>query len=212
MPIVESVLGLQSYKKKQKQTTMDEIISESSNESIPLPIVIQSPQNSYKLLCSDGEVLVYKESAKHSKLLVSMTEDASNEEEDDDYVQIPVANITVQTMNLVAKFMDAYNAYPFAEIKAPLSKTDATSYLSRPDKFKEFNEIDLDNFAELIQAADYLDFQPMLTYLLAQFSIKLRDLGPSEIVKFFQVEDGFTEEEEERVREENSNYVKGHFY
>jgi len=176
--------------------------SESSNDSIHANSAELVSGNMCRLVCHGGEIIVNTEIANLSGLIKSM-----NEIESDETVDIPVPIVDIVTMKRVVQFMQAYKKHPFDEITAPLTKDTVLSYVKEPVHYQDFAEIDINEFAELVHAADYLDFQPMLTFLLAQFAIKLRDNSSADIAGFFNVMAGFTEEEEKRVLDENLNYL-----
>tara|TARA_B100001248_G_scaffold260424_1_gene248584 strand:- start:652 stop:843 length:192 start_codon:yes stop_codon:yes gene_type:complete len=56
---------------------------------------------------------------------------------------------------------------------------------------------------ELILAANFIDLQPLLDLACAQVATQIKGKTPEEIRQTFNIENDFTPEEEEQIREEN---------
>ena len=88
------------------------------------------------------------------------------------------------------------------EIEKPLTNTDLKVVVSEWDGtfIQSFEQEDL---FEIILAANYIDLQPLLDLACAQVATQIKGKTPEEIRQTFKIENDFTPEEEEQIREEN---------
>ena len=67
----------------------------------------------------------------------------------------------------------------------------------------EFTKVDQGTLFELILAANYLNIKPLLDLTCATVANMIKGKSPEEIRKTFNIENDFTQEEEEEVKREN---------
>mmetsp|Transcript_12899 Transcript_12899/g.17930 ORF Transcript_12899/g.17930 Transcript_12899/m.17930 type:complete len:101 (+) Transcript_12899:30-332(+) len=65
-------------------------------------------------------------------------------------------------------------------------------------------QLDQKDLFELILVANFLDMKPLLALCCAKVACMIKGKNPDQIRGIFQIENDFTEEEEEAVRAENA--------
>jgi len=141
-------------------------------------------------------------------LISSMLEE-NDEDEDEENTVIPLPNITSKdTMKKVLEYCEYHHNNKADEIPKPIMGT-LGEVLCDWDKeyikLKNDKEVTLERevLLDLIQAANYLVCDDLLHLCCATVSQYTKGKSVEELREFFGVENDFTPEEEERIREEN---------
>lgn len=115
---------------------------------------------------------------------------------EDDYAtnEIPLPNVTSRILAKVIEYCKKHVEATSSEEKP--SETDLKAWDD------EFVKVDLAMWFELILAANYLNIKSLLEILFQSVAESIKDKKPEEIRKIFNVENDFTPEEEEKIREE----------
>lgn len=150
------------------------------------------------------EFKVSRESAKMSGLLRDMLEDQEGNE-----AIIPIPNVSGQTLRLVLEYMEYHCGNPAQPIEKPL-KTTIESLVCEWDSNFLFNKL-LKNHDEkqhevlidVIMAANFLNVRDLLDLTCACVASMIRGKTAEQIRELFNIENDFTPEEEEKIREEN---------
>ncbi len=88
------------------------------------------------------------------------------------------------------------------EIPKPMEgDAELSRYVSEWDD--QFIALPHENLFDLIQAAHYMDIQGLMDLGAAKVATLIKNKTPEEIRQMFHIENDFTPEEEERIREEN---------
>ena len=152
------------------------------------------------LISKEGDQFtVEKDIAWQSILVRTMLED----DDDDSVPQIPLPNVTSKALVKIIEFCQYHHQNgPMKEIEKPLTDTDLRKAVSEWDGtfIQSFEQEDL---FELILAVNFIDLQSLLDLACAQVATQIKGKTPEEIRQTFNIENDFTPEEEEQIREEN---------
>ena len=155
-----------------------------------------------KLQCSEDEVIsVNKAHAEHSTLIKGLIDDGGAEDPD---TPLPIPQVTASVMNKCMDFvalMGVVGAEP--EIEQPLPSNDLAQHVDQ--RYAEYITKDVDQalLFDIVLAANYLDIKPLLKLGSAKIASLIKGKSIEEIRQFFQMDNDFTPEEEQRIREEN---------
>ena len=158
-------------------------------------------QEMVNLQCAEDEVIsVSKTHAEHSTLIKGLIDDGGAE--DDQPLPIPQVSASVmrKCMDFVA-LMGVVGAEP--EIEQPLPSHDLAQHVDQ--RYAEYITKDVDQalLFDIVLAANYLDIKPLLKLGSAKIASLIKGKSIEEIRQFFQMDNDFTPEEEQRIREEN---------
>eukprot|EP00695_Tsukubamonas_globosa_P001321 TRINITY_DN231_c0_g2_i1.p1 TRINITY_DN231_c0_g2~~TRINITY_DN231_c0_g2_i1.p1 ORF type:complete len:162 (+),score=88.58 TRINITY_DN231_c0_g2_i1:67-552(+) len=149
------------------------------------------------LKSSDEQVFtVKKEVAKMSEVFADLIADAPSDEKP----QIPVPNVSGPVLKKVLEYCEHHWNNRAEEIEKPL-KGKIEDVISDFDK--KYLEIDQSLLIELILAANFLNIKDLLDLTCAKVASMIKGKTPEEIRQMFGIENDFTPEEEEKIREEN---------
>lgn len=149
------------------------------------------------LISSDGkQIEVPAVHAKMCRTIHNMLEDLG----DDDNEPIPLPNVTENILKKVVDFCKQHENDPLE-----LSEEEEIKLRETPiaDWDKEFCDVDLQTLFEMILAANFLDFKPMLNLTCKAVAEMIKGKSPEDIKKIFGIEGDFTEEEKAQVLAEN---------
>ena len=143
---------------------------------------------------------VSKDSAKMSNLVSTMIFENEDVDELDD---VPLPNVNTETLKKVLQFCNYHIENPMPEIPKPITSSDlqtivGSSYGTFIQSFQQ------EELFEIINAANFMDIQSLLDLACAQVATQIRGKTPEEIRATFNIENDFTPEEEEQIRQENS--------
>lgn len=121
-------------------------------------------------------------------------------EEDCADATIPLANLTSSILAKVIEYCKKHVEF------TKLAEADKTS---AEDDLKSYDAELVDNanqhvLFDLIVAANYLNIKSLLDLTCQKVADTIKDMKPEEVRKYFNIDNGFTPEEEELVRNENA--------
>ena len=149
-----------------------------------------------KLIPEEGEAIeVEEEIATMSVLVKSMIDDSGVEED------IPLPNVKKAVLEKVIEFCQHHKEEPLADIEKPLKTNNIKDVVSQ--WYGEFVDVKIEELYEIILAANYLDIKPLLEVTCAAVAAMMKGKSIEEIRELFNIENDFTPEEEEQIREEN---------
>ena len=142
-----------------------------------------------------------KAHAEHSTLIKGLIDDGGAEDPD---TPLPIPQVTASVMNKCMDFvalMGVVGAEP--EIEQPLPSNDLAQHVDQ--RYAEYITKDVDQalLFDIVLAANYLDIKPLLKLGSAKIASLIKGKSIEEIRQFFQMDNDFTPEEEQRIREEN---------
>jgi len=148
------------------------------------------------LISAENEkVTISKKVALMSELVKTMAEGDKEESE------IPLPNVKAPVLKKVTQYMKYHHDNPPKEIDKPLKSASMNEVVSQWDA--DFVEVDQELLFELILAANYMDIKPLLDLTCAKVASLIKGKTPEQIRKTFSIQNDFTPEEEEAVRQEN---------
>lgn len=152
------------------------------------------------------EYKITREAAKLSGLLKDMLDD---QQESNDAI-IPIPNVSGPTLKLVLEYMEYHSTNSRAEpIEKPL-KTKIESLLCEWDSnflfqklIRNHDERQHEVLIDVIMAANFLNVKDLLDLTCACVASMIRGKSAEQIRTLFNIENDFSPEEEEKIREEN---------
>ena len=148
------------------------------------------------LVPEEGEgIEVEVDIAQMSVLVKSMIDDGGIEEE------IPLPNVKRATLDKVIEFCQHHKEEPLGDIEKPLKTNNIKDVVA--NWYGEFVDTEIEQLYEIILAANYLDVKPLLEVTCAAVAAMMKGKSIEEIRTLFNIENDFTPEEEEQIREEN---------
>ena len=148
------------------------------------------------LVSSEGEKMqISVKAAQKSQMIKRIIDDFPNETE------IPLNNVKSNILKKIKEYLDHYQDTDPKEIERPLA---SQNYQECVDPWDfEFINVDLDLIFEIILASNYMDIKPLLELASSKVASIIKGKTPEEIRKTFNIQNDFTPEEEQQIREEN---------
>ena len=158
---------------------------------------MENPSNNIKIQSKEGkEFVLTKKQAELSVLLKTTMQDFQGE------IVVPLSEMDDKTTAKVVEYLVHYDGEMPPEIEKPLKSanlkelTDAWS--------AEFAEsLPLEDLVDITVAANFMEIQPLLDLTCAKIASMCKDKSEEEILETFGVKETFTEEEKQKIREEN---------
>lgn len=150
------------------------------------------------------EFTVLREAAMMSRLLQDMLSDQGSAEP-----IIPVPNVSGRTLKLVIEYMEHHYQNQAEKIEKPLKSKIDDVICEWDRKFlythlvKDADERQHEVLIDVIMAANFLDVKDLLDLTCACVASMIRGKTAEQIRALFNIENDFTPEEEEKIREEN---------
>eukprot|EP01012_Entosiphon_sulcatum_P033554 TRINITY_DN42481_c0_g1_i1.p2 TRINITY_DN42481_c0_g1~~TRINITY_DN42481_c0_g1_i1.p2 ORF type:complete len:199 (-),score=59.02 TRINITY_DN42481_c0_g1_i1:167-736(-) len=150
------------------------------------------------------EYAVSREAAKMSGLIKDMLEDQEEEQ-----TVIPVPNVNGRTLKYVIQYIEHHHNNHAEPIEKPL-KGKVEDVITEWDKKFLYTDLVKDNdekqhelLIDVIMAANFLNIKDLLDLTCACVASMIKGKTPEQIRALFNIENDFTPEEEEKIREEN---------
>ena len=148
------------------------------------------------LVSSDGEKMqISAKAAQRSQLVKGIIEDYPDDAE------VPLNNVKSSILKKIKEYLEHYQDSDPKEIERPLASQNYQECVEAWDF--EFINIELDTIFEIILAANYMDIKPLLELASSKIASIIKGKTPEEIRKTFNIQNDFTPEEEQQIREEN---------
>ena len=148
------------------------------------------------LVSSDGEKMqISAKAAQRSQLVKGIIEDYPDDAE------VPLNNVKSNILKKIKEYLDHYQDSDPKEIERPLASQNYQECVEAWDF--EFINIELDTIFEIILAANYMDIKPLLELASSKIASIIKGKTPEEIRKIFNIQNDFTPEEEQQIRDEN---------
>eukprot|EP00998_Keelungia_sp_KM082_P008855 NODE_5033_length_730_cov_82.026534_g5010_i0.p1 GENE.NODE_5033_length_730_cov_82.026534_g5010_i0~~NODE_5033_length_730_cov_82.026534_g5010_i0.p1 ORF type:complete len:188 (+),score=63.87 NODE_5033_length_730_cov_82.026534_g5010_i0:71-634(+) len=151
------------------------------------------------------EYSLAKEAAKMAGLLKDMLDDADSDEQ----TIIPVPNVSGRTLRYVLDYMEYHQSNKAEPIEKPLKGkiedvvSDWDKKFLFTDLVKGGDEKQHELLIDVIMAANFLNCKDLLDLTCACVASMIKGKTPEQIRALFNIENDFTPEEEEKIREEN---------
>jgi S-phase kinase-associated protein 1 len=148
------------------------------------------------LVSSDGEKMqISAKAAQRSQLVKGIIEDYPDDAE------VPLNNVKSNILKKIKEYLEHYQESDQKEIERPLASQNYQDCVEPWDY--EFINVDLDLIFEIILAANYMDIKPLLELASSKIASIIKGKTPEEIRKTFNIQNDFTPEEEQQIRDEN---------
>ena len=149
------------------------------------------------LVSSDGEKMqIAAKAAQRSQLVKGIIEDYPDDAE------VPLNNVKSNILKKIKEYLEHYADSEPKEIERPLASQNYQECVDAWDF--EFINVDLDLVFEIILAANYMDINSLLELASSsKVASIIKGKTPEEIRKTFNIQNDFTPEEEQQIREEN---------
>ena len=148
------------------------------------------------LVSSDGEKMqISAKAAQRSQLVKGIIEDYPDDAE------VPLNNVKSNILKKINEYLEHYQDSDPKEIERPLASQNYQDCVEPWDY--EFINVDLDLIFEIILAANYMDIKPLLELASSKIASIIKGKTPEEIRKTFNIQNDFTPEEEQQIRDEN---------
>jgi len=149
------------------------------------------------LISKENEEFRINKSAAELSVLIKITiQDYSIDQ------PIPLLEIDSNCLKLIIEYLEHYNGNPPKELEKPLPGNDLKEIV---DEFQFFfiNKISLEQLIDLTSAANFMEISCLLDLCCAKIASMCMDKSEEELYQTFGIEDKFTPEERERLKEEN---------
>jgi S-phase kinase-associated protein 1 len=151
------------------------------------------------------EFAVLREAASMSGLIKDMLDD----QESEDQTVIPLPNVNGRTLKYVVQYVQHHYNNRAEPIEKPL-KGKVDDVISEWDKnflytdlVKGGDEKHHELLIEVIMAANFLNIKDLLDLTCACVASMIKGKTPEQIRELFNIENDFSPEEEDKIREEN---------
>ena len=150
-----------------------------------------------KLVTKDGkEIEITKKQAELSDLLKGVLNDYPKEG------SIPLNEIDEKNGEKIKEFLTHFNGVPPADIEKPLTSNEMKN-LTDEWSAGFVDKMPLEDLVNLTVAANYMGINSLLDLCCAKIASLCKDKSEEEIFKTFNITEPFTEEEKNKVKEEN---------
>ena len=148
------------------------------------------------LVSSDGEKFQISEKAvRRSVLVKGIIDDYPDDPE------VPLHNVKSNILTKIITYLENYADNEPKEIERPLPSNNFNECVDAWDY--QFIDLELEIIFELILAANYMDIKPLMELASSKIASIIKGKSPEEIRKTFNIQNDFTPEEENQIREEN---------
>jgi len=148
------------------------------------------------LVSSDGEKMqISAKAAQRSQLVKGIIEDYPDDAE------VPLNNVKSNILKKIKDYLEHYQESEPKEIERPLASQNYQECVEAWDY--EYINVELDLIFEIILAANYMDIKPLLELASSKIASIIKGKTPEEIRKTFNIQNDFTPEEEQQIRDEN---------
>ena len=156
-----------------------------------------SEQDQVILISKENEEFrISKTAAELSVLIKNTIQDYSIDQ------PIPLLEIDSNCLKLILEYLEHYNGNPPKELEKPLPSNNLKEIV---DEFQYFfiNKVSLEQLIDLTSAANFMEITYLLDLCCAKLSSMCMDKSEEELYQTFGIEDKFTPEDREKLKEEN---------
>ena len=154
-------------------------------------------ESSIKLILKDGkQKVINKKAAQLSELLKAALNDKPN------ITSIPLQDIEENNVIIIIEYLNHFKGIAPPEIEKPIA-TNEMEKLTDKWSAKFINSIPLDDLVSLSVAASYMGINCLSDLCCAKIASLCKDKTDEEIFKTFNINETFTEDEKDKIREEN---------
>ena len=156
-----------------QNTTVDENIETNKHYSI----LVSSEKKEFKV---PTEIL------RISTMLSIMLKN-DNEDEEEEGATLPLPNVDSNCTEKIIEFMKYYHENKMDDIEKPLKSSNLNEIIQ--PWYADFIDVEEELLFSLINAANYMDIQPLLNLGCAKVASLIKNKTPEEIREIFNVDD-----------------------
>jgi S-phase kinase-associated protein 1 len=150
-----------------------------------------------KVISKEGtEFLITKKSADLSILLKNAREEMGSDE------SIPLVEVDEKSLQKIIQYLNKWNGEQPSEIEKPL-KSSILKEVTDEWSAEFIDNLDLEELTNITVSANYMEITPLLDLACAKLASMCKDKSEDEIFKSFGIVDTFSEEERQKLKEEN---------
>ena len=150
-----------------------------------------------KLVTKEGkEIEITKKAAELSEFLKTAINDYPNE------ASYPLNEIDEKNAEKIKEYLTHFDGVPPAEIEKPLTSNEMKN-LTDEWSAGFVDKISLEDLINLTVAANYMGINSLLDLCCAKVASLCKDKSDDEIFKTFNITESLTEEEKNKIKEEN---------
>ena len=154
-------------------------------------------EDSIKIVTKDGkEITITKKAAESSELLKGALNDYPKEG------SFPLNEIDEKCGEKVKEYLEHFNGEPPKEIEKPITSNEMKK-LADEWSADFVDKMPLDELVNLTVAANYMGINSLLDLCCAKVATLCKDKTEKEIFDTFNIKETFTEEEKNKIKEEN---------
>ena len=154
-------------------------------------------ESNIKLVNKEGKELeITKKAAELSEVLKAAINDYPNE------ASFPLKEIDEKNGEKIVEFLTHCNGVAPAEIEKPLTSNEMKN-LTDEWSANFVDKMPLEELVNLTVAANYMGINSLLDLCCAKVASLCKDKSEEEIFKTFNINETFTEEEKNKIKEEN---------
>ena len=154
-------------------------------------------EENIKLITKEGkEIEISKKAAELSELLKGAMADYPEDG------SLPLNEVDEKSAEKIKEFLTHYNGQPPTEIEKPLTQNEMKNVT---DEFSAtfVDKLTIEELVNLTVAANYMGINCLLDLCCAKIASMCKDKTEEEVMKTFNINEPFTEEEKKKIREEN---------
>ena len=154
-------------------------------------------ESTIKLVTKEGKELeITKKAAELSEVLKAAINDYPNE------ASFPLKEIDEKSGEKIKEFLTHCNGVAPAEIEKPLTSNEMKN-LTDEWSANFVDKMTIEELVNLTVAANYMGINSLLDLCCAKVASLCKDKSEEEIFKTFNINETFTEEEKNKIKEEN---------
>ena len=154
-------------------------------------------ESTIKLVTKEGKELeITKKAAELSEVLKAAINDYPNE------ASFPLKEIDEKNGEKIVEFLTHCNGVAPAEIEKPLTSNEMKN-LTDEWSANFVDKMTIEELVNLTVAANYMGINSLLDLCCAKVASLCKDKSEEEIFKTFNINETFTEEEKNKIKEEN---------
>ena len=157
----------------------------------------ENETNEIKIIVKEGkEIPISKKAAELSELLKSAMSDYPKE------TTFPLNELDEKNGELIKEYLTHYNGESPKEIEKPITSNEMKN-LTDEWSSTFIDKLSLEDITNLTVAANYMGINSLLDLCCAKVATLCKDKNEDEIFKMFNITETFSEEEKNKIKNEN---------
>lgn len=162
-------------------------------------------QPKVKLITKDQkEIMISKKIILKFQLIKDILEDG--DDQSDEITTIPIPNVDYNTMMEIIEYLKYVEHNEPLEIPKPIPKSHKIKDFVNDfecEFIEKYSATNMEGLVNLCLSSNYLDIKSLLDLCCAKIAVMIKGKSPEEIRDLFGLENDFTPEEEQKIRDEN---------